>query len=185
MTYILESKLHSLVSHISYSEDSGWGLDFLKGFLVNIPQDRSGLFVEAESERVELPDYFEVDGVPIVRKKFIDTIELAGVDNFQALPVEVRFENGADKGYFLLNVIGRVKCFDETKTDCTKFGPSIARIFSLKLADNPAHGAYMFRAHEYQDVIFITEQVKHEIEKANITGCEIRSADGWSDAHRF
>jgi hypothetical protein len=43
----------------------------------------------------------------------------------------------------------------------------------------------MFRAHEYQEIIFIRDNVKKEIEKANISGCEIRNADGWSDAHRF
>ncbi|VAW83610.1 hypothetical protein MNBD_GAMMA16-769 [hydrothermal vent metagenome] len=111
MNYILESKLHKLISHISYSQDSGWGLDFLQGFIVDIPQDKGELFIEAESLKVSLPDYFEVDGVPIVTSKFINIIENAGVDNFQALPVDIRFEDGVDEKHFLLNVIGRVKCF--------------------------------------------------------------------------
>jgi len=185
MSYILESKLHNLVSHIVNQNGSGWGLDFLKGFLVTPPVTSSELFVEVESEQVDLPDFFEVDGVPVVRSHFIKTIESAGVDNFQLIPVEIRFKNSVVKDFFLFNVIGRVKCFDENKTDCSKFGPSIARIFSLKLVSNPAYGNHMFRAHEYQDVIFITEQVKIEIEKANISGCEIRNADGWNDEHRF
>lgn len=53
------------------------------------------------------------------------------------------------------------------------------------LLENPADGSFMFRAHEYQEIIFINENVKKEIEKANISGCEIRNADGWSDEHRF
>ena len=132
-----------------------------------------------------LPDYFEVDGIPIVNQNFIDTIESAGVDNFQALPVDIRFDDTTKEGHFLLNVIGRVKCFDESATDCSKFGPSVARVFSLKLIDNPAKGSNMFRAHEYQEIIFISEQVQQAIKKVGITGCEIRNADGWSDEHRF
>lgn len=185
MIYILESKLHSLISYISYSEDGGWGLDFFKGLILDVPKNNNALYVEAESQKTPLPDYFEVQGVPVVSKKFIVALENVSVDNFQAFPVEIRFEDGIVSGHFILNVIGRSKCFDESQSKLSKFGPSIARIFSLKLVDNAAFGSYIFRAHEYQEVIFIQEKVKKAIEEANISGCEIRKADGWSDEHRF
>lgn len=185
MNYVLESKKHRLISHLSYSQGGGWGLDFFSGAILDIPQKSDDLYVEVENSKVPLPDYFEVDGVPIVNQRFVDTISHIGVDNYQALPIEIRFTNEIEKSYYLLNVIGRSKCFDLEKTDCSKFGPSVARVFSLKLQINPANGANMFRAHEYQEVIFVSEQVKAEIEKKNITGCELRDADGWTDAHRF
>lgn len=185
MIYVLESERIYMISHLSYAQDSGWGIDFLKGFVIDAPLGKEDLFVEVEKKKISLPDYFEVDGVPVVTQKVIDTFKSAGVDNFQAFPVEVRFEDETVSGYSLLNVIGRVKCFDMEKTDCSKFGPSIARINSLKLVDEPAYGGYMFRAHEYQEIIFITEQVKAAIEESGITGYEIRNADGWSDRHRF
>lgn len=185
MIYILESKLHSLISYISYVEDGGWGLDFFKGVVLNAPNNTNDLYVDAESPKTPLPDYFEVQGVPVVNKKFIAALESASVDNFQAFPIEIRFEDGVTSGHSILNIIGRSKCFDESESKLSKFGPSIARVFSLKLLDNAACGSYIFRAHEYQEVIFIQENVKAAIESANISGCEIRKADGWSDEHRF
>jgi len=185
MIYTLESKLHTLVSYISYSEGEGWRLDFLKGLLLDVPQKKDAIFIEVENPKVPLPDYFDVQGVPIVNKKVIDALESVAVDNFQAFPVEIHFEDGITSGYFLLNVVGRLECIDLSLSKVSKFGPCIARIFDLKLVENAADGCYMFRAHEYQEIIFIHEHVKKEIEKANISGCEIWNADGWSDAHRF
>lgn len=180
----LRSQLHSLVSYISFSDDGSIELDFFKGSLLEVPQ-KVNLHIEVESLHTPLPDYFEVHGVPVVNKKFIEAIELASVDNYQAFPVEIRFEDVIKSGYFILNVIGQIKCFDEPRSKLSKFGPSIALIFSLKLLENPANGSYIFRAHEYLEVIFIQENVKKEIEKANISGCKMRNADGWSDEHRF
>jgi len=185
MIYILESKLHSLISYISYSEDGGWGLDFFKGSVLDAPKNNNDLYIEVENVKTPLPDYFEVQGVPVVNKKFITTLESVSADNFQAFPVEIRFEDGLTSGHFILNVIGKSKIFDESQSKLSKFGPSVARVFSLKLVDNAAFGSYIFRAHEYQEVIFIQENVKKAIEEANISGCEIRKADGWSDEHRF
>lgn len=185
MIYVLESKLHSLISYISYAADGGWGLDFFKGVMLDVPRNSNDLYIEAEGLKTTLPDYFEVQGVPVVSKKFIAVLEGASIDNFQAFPVDVRFENGTMSGHFILNVIGRLKCFDQPQSKLSKFGPSIARIFSLKLLKDAVFDSCIFRAREYQEVIFIQENVKTAIEKANISGCEIRIADGWSDAHRF
>ncbi len=185
MNYVLESKKHKLVSHIVYKNDSGWGMDFLKGLPVAMPRSKDELFVEAEHKVVALPDYFEVDGVPVISERFVKAIESTGTENYQAIPINVHFEDGINSEHFLMNVIGRIKCFDEKNTDCSKFGPSVARVFRLKLDDNISHGSDLFRAKEYQEIIFINEKIKMAIDNANLSGYEVRDADGWNDSHRF
>ncbi len=185
MYYVLEADHRALVTHLNYTQGGGWGLDFLYGHLVEIPKNQGDLYVTVEHTQIDLPDYIEVDGVPIVTDKFIDILDTAGVDSFQAIPVEIRFEDGVQNDRFLINVVGRISCIDEDVSDCSKFGPCIARIFNLKLNENAPKGAFVFRADEYQEIIFLKEHVKVAIEGAGITGCELRLADGWNDAHRF
>ena len=184
MYYILEPQHLSLIMHLN--EGNGFGVSFLQGKAVQLPSFSTALRIEIESEYCDLPDYFEVDCVPIVNRKVIDCLDAAGVGNMQCIPVNVHFREGVvTDGYFLLNVIGLVNCIDENKTDCSHFGPSIARIFSLTLLDDPAEGKHLFRAKEYHDILFITAPVKRALQSATISGCEIRPAQGWSDAHRF
>ncbi len=184
MYYVLESKPVELVSHLVYEGDGGFGLDFLKGDLLPSGLTGGELFIEVESAAIELPDYLEVGGAPLVNRRFLDALNESGVENYQSFPVEVRFEDSVIKDRFLLNVVGRMQCFDRENTDCSTFGPVIARVFSLKL-NLPDGAPDMFRADEYQDIIFISERLKNTLSNHLITGCEMRQADGWNDAHRF
>jgi len=68
---------------------------------------------------------------------------------------------------------------------CTKMGPSIIRMIDLKIKPDSINGKLMFRAHRYQVAAFISMSVKKAIEQENISGCEIRLADGWNDTHLF
>ena len=189
MYYILESKHHKLVSSITYSGDDGFGLSFLRGIMVDPPKAPDQLFVLAESHSVALPDYFEVDCTPIVNKKFIDALESSGVTNYQNFPVEIRFEDANILGHYVLNIIGRMTCIDQEESDYTRLQSRIMRIKKLKLKQKFKQGLLfdfgMFRADEYQEVIFISERVKRSIEIAGIIGCSINAADGWGDTHRF
>ena len=184
MYYVLESELLELVTHLVYQKDDGFGLSFLKGGILPQNITSGDLYVEVESNAVDLPDYLEVDSVPLVNQKFLNVLIDSGVNNYQSFPVEVRFEDSVVKDRFIINVVGRIQCVDMDNTDFSKFGPVIARIFSLKL-NLPDGVPDIFRADEYQDIIFISEKLKDKIMENMITGCELRQADGWNDAHRF
>jgi hypothetical protein len=187
MYYILEADNNlRTVRHLEYESDEGLGIDFIKGSYIERLEDASAFVIEFECNKIDLPDFFEVEGAtPIANQNLISAFKDAGADNFQAFPVEIHFENDIVKGYYLINVVGRVSCIDKDLTKCTKWGPSIMRVFDLKLNAESACGVNMFRDDSYQTVMFISESIKNEIESKNITGCEIRKADGWNDSHRY
>ena len=55
----------------------------------------------------------------------------------------------------------------------------------LKLNLESIQNTQIFRAGQYSDVIFLSENIKNIIEEINISGTDIRIADGWNDSHRF
>jgi hypothetical protein len=185
MYFILEAN-NSLkkIRHLRY-DGAGWGLDFLKDHLVELPKTPNNLFVTFECNKIDLPDFFEVDGVPVANEKLIKAFKVAGDDNFQAFPVELHFIDSKIIGYYVFNILGRISCIDADATKCRKFGPSIMRIFDLKLKPESALSPAMFRDKQYQMVIFVSESIKKMIESENILGCDIREANGWNDSHRF
>ena len=173
------------VRHLQYNSGNGWGLDFLMGHPIEETISENSILVTFECKKTDLPDYFEVDGAPVANHKLINAFEEAGTSNFQAFPVDLHFENGIVSGYYIFNIIGLISCIDLEATKCTKFGPSIARILDLKLKSESDYNATMFRDQKYKEIIFISENIKNRIEKNSITGCDIRTAEGWNDSHRF
>lgn len=186
MYYILEyDRSVRKVRHLEYTGDEGWGLDFLKGRIVSPVPTENDLFVKFECPQLELPDYFEVSCVPIVKENFIHLLKKLKIDNFQAFPVDVHFSNGKTSGYYLINIVGRLTCIDKDATDGKKRGPVISRVFDLKIDETKINDVRIFRDHAYQELVFIYDELKEAIEQAGISGCSIRPADGWNDSHRF
>lgn len=183
--YILESTKRNVISHLTYLSGGGWGTDFFQGEFIK-PQPDSNLYVTVESNSIKLYDYNEVDGVPLVSKLFLTALKETGVNNYQSFPVEIRLKSKEVKisNYYILNIIGKFICVNRNTSKFSVFGPSIARIQDLKLEvsnDTPP----IFRANEYQEILFISDKIKQSIEQLGITGYEIRKADGWNDSHRF
>jgi hypothetical protein len=58
------------------------------------------------------------------------------------------------------------------------------RLESMSLKNNEAD-LHIFRPHEYELVLMISEVVKNSIISNNISGAKISPAEGWSDAHRY
>ncbi len=185
MYYVLQSQSLRKVRHLNFPSGDGWGIDFLKGLLIEIPQNSHDISVNFECDSIDLPDYFEADGAPIVNESVLKALQIAGVDNYQQLPLIINFNDRSVTGYSLINVIGRINCMNKELSDFSTWGKSVARIFNLKLDESKTGGALMFREHNYHDIIFICEQLKIAFDDMKITGCEIIPADGWSDSSRF
>lgn len=188
MYSILESDNSiSRVYYLNYKGSNGLGLDFSKGLFIEPLANENSLFIDFECKKIKLPDYFEVQGVPIANEKLIKAFEdgAADANNFQIFPVEIQFENGKMSGYYLFNIVGQISCMDTENSRFSKFGPSIARIFDLKLNPELTNDIPMFREQKYTDIIFVSQKIKKSIKAQSITGCELRQANGWNDNHRF
>lgn len=183
MFYILESQDHELVGMILFA-GSGWGLDFCEGKRVPLDFDERPIIVELQADHDELPDYFEIDGTPIVSEGFARTWRALPLDNYQLFPVLVRLPGHEISTHFILNIVGLVSCVDQNASDCQVYESSIMRILNL-VVDVEATSLELFRAREYPLAIFISNSIRQALDDAKLSGMSIRPADGWNDLHRF
>ena len=184
MFYILESQHHKLAGMISYP-DSGWGLDFTKGKLLD-PRfgEGGGISVLFESNHDVLPDYFELSATPIVSARFLDIWKSLPFDNYQVFPVNVQFPNSQLDGYYILNIVGLVSCIDREKSELQMYKHLIMRVHNLVL-NQPEICLELFRIQEFSLAIMISERIKERLVQADLSGLLVKSAEGWNDKHRF
>jgi len=185
MFYVLESERLKMISTILYEGDDGWGRSFLKGVEIDPPKTPEKLFVYAECPHRSLPDYFETGCVPIVNQKVVDVIKSIDIKNIQILPAQIRFEDKIVTGYNVLNIVGIIPFIDVNASKCSKMESLIVRMGSLKYKPDHVGELDMFRATEYQSVIFISERIKQAFEDYQLSGCLLTPAEGWGDSHRF
>jgi len=183
MFHILESQQHELVGMISYP-DSGWGLTFTKGSHLDPNFGGGDIVVRFDSNHDILPDYFELDGTPIVSEKFLNVWKTLQVDNYQVFPITVKFPNEELAGHYILNIVGLVACIDRDASELQMYKSRIMRILDLVL-DTTQVSLDLFRVHGYPLAIMISERMKQALEDAKLSGLLIKPTDGWNDKHRF
>lgn len=183
--FVLESQPSTLVAHLVNSSGEGFGLEFLQGTWLTYATVDHDLHIEIEGPVEPLPDYFEVDCVPIVNQSFMQAFQSSGCDNFQLYPLPLHFSDQEVQGYAALNVLGRIACLDLNESQYTEFRGKVFRIQSLAMRPTDDTWAPVFRAHEYQEVVFVDERVQEALAANSISGLRITPAEQWNDAHRF
>lgn len=184
MYYIIESQQHVLVGMISY-QNSGWGMHFTKGNLLETGFSDGPIYVELESNHDSLPDYFELTGTPIVSEKFVQQLKTLPFDTYQLFPVIVKMPDSQVMGHYILNVVGRISCVDEDASDTKNYKNKIMRMNKMVLKKDLDQNLNMFRANEYPLAILISDNVKKVLETHSLSGILINPAENWSDKHRF
>lgn len=139
--------------------------------------------VEIEHGPDAYPDYFELQGVPIVSERFVRVLRGAGVTNFDAYPAPLIEEGQTIQGHHLLNVIGRVSCLDAAGTIGTRYAGRLVRVTSLAVDEARAHGVDLFRLHEKQTLVLLSEHARRALD--GLSGAILKPAQGWSDRDRF
>lgn len=187
MYFILDASNMNRVCHlICPDEDNGWGTDFLEGRSIESPTGRNNtVYIHFECEKIELPDYFEVDGVPVTNNKFLNCFKDACINDIQKFQADIHFMDGKVSGYYVLMQEFSFAIFNIETTKATKLGKHIMRILDLKLYANETCTTEIFRDPAYKQIIFISDRIKNAIESNNITGCNIKEAEGWNDLSRF
>lgn len=184
MYYILESREHALVGMISYP-NSGWGMHFTKGSLLDPSFGEGQIYVEFESNHDIIPDYFELSATPVVSERFVQQLKTIPLDNYQLFPVTIKMPEGQVTGHYIFNVVGRVSCIDVVASDTKKFKNKIMRMNKMVLKEDFTEELQLFRSDEYPLPIFISEKTKEGLEASSLSGMLINPAVGWSDKHRF
>lgn len=183
MVHIIDtSQKFGMPFHLNFQEGNGWGTDFM---MSNPLSPCEQVTVNFEGNTINLPDYFEANGVPIVHNRFLSALKNVDPENYQFIPLVINFYDSKVEGYGVLNILKQVDCLDKEQSEYSTRRSSIARIFKLKLNLDNINGAQIFRDPLYRDIVFISDSLKAEIETIGIRGVIIRPADGWSDSYRF
>jgi hypothetical protein len=184
MRYVLERDMGiQIVGGVDDPDDTGLVSRFTRGTAIPADDAPRRLDVTIEHAPEEYPDYFELQQIPVVSDRFLSALRLAGVDNVAAYAVELHEADRRVSGYSVLNIVGRIACIDLDRSDCIRFGRSIARIQKLVLAADTQAEMKMFRAHEFQYLSLVDGTVHDAV--VGMLGVVVTPADGWSDGHRY
>ncbi len=172
------------IRHLNHLSGMNWGNEFIRGESVSLRKPGQ-LYISFESDEIDLPDFFEVEGTPVVSESILkDLLSLASSD-VQPIATQIRFRNSELSGYWLINVSSHYNAIDRETSEFSKFGPVIARIFNLHLIRNAGVCPHLFRDPAYLEILFASGEMVAKLNAGRFSGLEIRKAQGWNDGHRF
>tara|TARA_B100001939_G_scaffold286204_3_gene256317 strand:+ start:40192 stop:40755 length:564 start_codon:yes stop_codon:yes gene_type:complete len=172
------------IRHLTQPSGMKWGNEFLKAEST-MDREPGQLYVSFESDQIDLPDFFEVNGTPVVKEKMLQKLLSLASSDVEPIATQIRFRNGELSGYWLINVSSQCNAIDRETSEFSKFGPVIARIFDLHLIRNAGVFPHLFRDPAYLDILFASGEMVAKLNAGRFSGLEIRKAQGWNDGHRF
>ena len=178
MYYVLYAKPDEIVVGQVSEEDSPLYNKYLQGSLLPIEEYPKQLVVEIETSLRVVPDYLELQGIPIASANFIQGLKNSGVDNFQAFSANLKLPEKVITGYSILNYIGLVECIDRDNSDLTLWRKKISRINRLQLKKNN-YDLDLFRLAEFKPVVLVSKRVKDML--SPLSGVILDPAADWSD----
>src|SRR6185437_14296396 len=130
MFFVLEMDLTAAVIGTLKDESNA----LINPFAVGDPVETSVIpVVKLETACEIYPDYFELQQVSVVSRRFKDAISGMGLKDVQFHPVRVLEGEREIQGYFILHVLKKIPALDEAQSIVTKLGKTIMRIKRLCL----------------------------------------------------
>jgi hypothetical protein len=124
-------------------------------------------------------DYFESLFVPIVSKRFIDSLQKAGVNNVEFIPVTIQFKKQKIEGWSIMNIPDMAECMDKEKSKFTEWHKRVAQIESLVLDPKRTPNLHIFRLREDRSLIIVDQRVVDQLKQDNITGYVTFKTEEW------
>jgi hypothetical protein len=131
------------------------------------------------------PDYFTLQQTPIASDRLVTALQ-AVANNIDVYPAPIVEGGKVFAGHSVLNIIGRVSCLDPARTDATYIDEEkeiIFRIKKLGINEIVAANFDLFRLHEFELVILVSERVRAALQ--GFSSLTLLPAQGWSDSVWF
>ncbi len=161
----------------------GHDLKYLRGMRLSGADVPVDLKLVSDKGLEDVPDCFASTRAPVGSKKMLDALASAGVDNVVAYPAPIQLTDRIINGYFVLNVVGRMTCMDMKRSKYSEEYGLVVRIGSLAIDEKQCLNMRLFRLHEYQEIIVVSELVHDKLK--DVSGVHLSPADGWNDKHQF
>lgn len=153
-----------------------WDLNLISGGVITEQVEKPFPFVTKAEAGDDLPDFWDA-GAPAMSKRFVELLEGAGVDNLQTFPaiVESKTDGTVWEGFYLVNILGRIKCADFGRSVYSELFPGSFEFEELAIDAEKAKGALLFRLQESPDVILMHKSVGKYIRQND----QDRTLKGW------
>lgn len=183
MLYVLKNDMSIVIVGTARDEGARAPDKYLEGQILAPDELPVNPHVAVEMAPNVYPDYFELQGVPIVSERLVVALRGAGITNFDAYPAPVVEAKRTVRGHYFLNVIGRVGCLDDAATKGTRYRGRLVRVDALAVDEARARGQHLFRLREKQTLILVSERVQRALR--GLSGAVVKQAQGWTDRDRF
>jgi hypothetical protein len=124
-------------------------------------------------------DYLSTDlGWFVISTKFKETLDRIGITNIQYIPIRIKnvIDDSMVEGYSVANICSLIDALDLEHSDYSEFeldeNEKVLSVRKYALKQNAIKELQIFRVEKSQMAIFVSEKVKEEVERNNITGCD-------------
>ena len=124
-------------------------------------------------------DYLSTDlGWFVISMKFKEILDRIGITNIQYIPIRIKnvIDDNVVVGYFVANICSIIDALDLEHSDYSEFeldeNEKVLSVRKYALKRNVIKELQIFRVEKSQMAIFVSEKVKEEVERNNITGCD-------------
>jgi len=186
MYYVLETvikdAMHASLIRNNDEEDTLW----VKGSIVDTANIKLPLEIVCEKRCEKKIDLLDVGLAYACSSRFKKIIENLNINNIQFFKALIRSKDGViNDDFYIMNIVGRQSVLDMESSDYTEYRGKVFRMNSMSLDSTKTLEFDIFRLHEYQEVVLISERLKDAFSQSDLKGLVISSADGWNDHHRF
>jgi hypothetical protein len=115
--------------------------------------------------------YAYFDASNLMHKKFVETIQAAGVDNIEVFPAVITWEekDWVIEDYVVVNIVGLVSCAVKDQSDTSPIA-DVDYFHSITIDPARTNNMLMFRLAESQIEVLVHEQVADAIKAGNFEG---------------
>ena len=153
--------------------------DFEKKITVIVDESDSSYKKKTLTDRIIL-DVVDMGSLLLVSSKLVTLIKKSEVTNVQFFEVKIKASNFELIEYYLMNVIGKIDCMDEDKSEIRyRSNGKILHLENLVLDNSkiPENLQIFLLDRFTAAVILIREDLKQVMEKAGLTGIEYKILD--------
>jgi hypothetical protein len=123
-------------------------------------------------------DYLEMGPIALISPRFSERVQDVGAGSVQLFPAVIQLSyRTTQSGYAVMNVVGRLDCFDEERSRLRRRKGALVKVETLVMAPALPFELPLFVPHLLPDLLIVSSEVADRL--AGLSGCRLTPLEQW------